>query len=57
MIPSLLAAPFQALGNFAVLFLVIMYRQGPGASGRSAPRCCSGFVQAAQPDLLTRKTG
>ena len=28
MTPSLLAALFQALGNFAVLFLVIMYLQG-----------------------------
>jgi EmrB/QacA subfamily drug resistance transporter len=27
--PSLLASFFQALGNFAVLFLVIMYLQGP----------------------------
>jgi EmrB/QacA subfamily drug resistance transporter len=31
MTPSLLAAAFQALGNFAVLFLVIMYLQGPRA--------------------------
>lgn len=29
MTPSLLAATFQALGNYAVLFLVIMYLQGP----------------------------
>ena len=29
MTPSLLAAMFQALGNYAVLFLVIMYLQGP----------------------------
>ena len=29
MTPSLLAAALQALGNFAVLFLVIMYLQGP----------------------------
>jgi len=27
--PSLLAALFQGLANFAVLFLVIMYLQGP----------------------------
>jgi len=31
MTPSLLAAALQALGNFAVLFLVIMYLQGPRA--------------------------
>ncbi len=29
MTPSLLASLFQALGNYAVLFLVIMYLQGP----------------------------
>ena len=29
MTPSLLAALFQGLANFAVLFLVIMYLQGP----------------------------
>jgi EmrB/QacA subfamily drug resistance transporter len=29
MTPSLLASLFQGLGNFAVLFLVIMYLQGP----------------------------
>ena len=29
MVPSLLAAFFQAIANFAVLFLVLMYLQGP----------------------------
>ncbi|HLH66801.1 MAG TPA: MFS transporter [Solirubrobacteraceae bacterium] len=31
MTPSLLASLFQALGNYAVLFMVIMYLQGPRA--------------------------
>ena len=41
MAPSLLASLFQGLANFAVLFLVIMYLQGPRGLSRSTPRYCS----------------
>ena len=39
--PTLLASLFQGLANFCVLFLVIMYLQGPVAWPRSMPHCCS----------------
>src|SRR6516164_5122613 len=41
MAASLLASLFQGLASFAVLFLLIMYLQGPGACPPSTPRCCS----------------
>ena len=41
MTPSLLAALFQGLANFAVLFLVIMYLQGVRGPEPSTPRSCS----------------
>lgn len=41
MTPSLLAAMFQALANYAVLFLVIMTSRGRGDCRRSTPPCCS----------------
>ena len=48
MAASLLASLFQGLASFAVLFLLIMYLQGPRGLSPSTPRCCSSLATCSE---------